>query len=133
MINVRLMWRMLTSTSILSTLCWRHIDTDIIELTSYRHQRTICVKITLYRHWRHTSIELTLFQRRCSINIELTSYRRRHNINTRSTPHLYTPTLNNIKFLQIVKYLYTINQNRSYLPPKKYFRKSQDTQQNNQN
>ena len=128
------MWCMLTSTSILSTLCRRHIDTDIIELTSYRYyMRTICVKITLYRHWRHTSIELTLFQRRRSINIESTSYRRRHNINTRSTLHLYTHTLDNIKFLQIVKYLYTINQNRFCLPPKKYFRKSQDAQKNNQN
>ena len=117
------MWCMLTSTSILSMLCWRHIDTDIIELTSYRHQRTICVQITLYRHWRHISIELTLFQRRRSINIELTSYRRRHNINTRSTPHKYTPTLDNIKFLQIVKYLYTINQKSILFASKKAFQK----------
>ena len=114
------MWCLLTLTNILSTLCWRHIAIDFIELTSYRHQRIICVQITLYRHSRHTSIELTLFQRRRSIHIELTSYRRRHNINTRSAPHKYTPTLDNIKFLQIVKYLYTINQNRSCLPQKKF-------------
>ena len=88
------MWCMLSSTSILSTLCWRHIDIDVIELTSYPHKRTISVKLTSYRHWRHTSIELTLCQRRRSINIKLSSYRRRHNI----------------KFLQIVKYLYTNNQ-----------------------
>ena len=77
------MWCMPTSSSILSSLCWRHNDTDTTKLTTLTYHMR---KITLYRHWRHTSVELTLFQRWRRINIE-SSYRRRHNINTRSTLH----------------------------------------------
>ena len=35
--TIRLMRCMLTSTDIVSTLCWRHIDTYVIELTSYHN------------------------------------------------------------------------------------------------